>query len=134
MVLKFTNMKTCLLCTRKHLAKAMCYLTESRIGYPNYLWRVIGEMCLAEDECADWHPELAESIRKIRKDFQLFASDPINNKNGKLINCVRNSYTPLPPEIILITVDELIENLICQCTIQDVKDIELEEQLQKLKP
>ena len=67
-------METCLDCVRKHLAKAMCYLDESKVGpYAHYIWRAIGELGLAEDEAANEYNGFANDIRLERMKLMEFA-------------------------------------------------------------
>lgn len=80
-------MTPCLLCVRKHLASAMCYLTESKLGYPDHIWRVIGQLSLAEDECVNKLPKLAIDIRVIRRELMEIACDSNNHTDdGKMKN------------------------------------------------
>ena len=60
-------MKTCLKCTKKHLTRAYGLLDESTLGYPIYRAYAYGEMSLAESECVQLYPILAEQIREERK-------------------------------------------------------------------
>lgn len=68
-------MESCLDCVRKHLATAMCYLAESKLGYPERIWRCVGEMRLAEDEAAEQYPAFALTIRVERMRYLEHACD-----------------------------------------------------------
>lgn len=58
---------SCLNCARKHLAKALINLNESRLGYPVFVWLAIGHLSEAEDELLARYPEQSLSIREHRK-------------------------------------------------------------------
>jgi hypothetical protein len=61
---------SCLLCVRKHLAKALVLASECRLGYPHHRDLVIGNMSEAEDEAVKAHPELAAAIRTERLRYE----------------------------------------------------------------
>jgi hypothetical protein len=63
---------------RKHLAGAIAYLRESRLGYDRRVWDCIGELRLAEDESAETFPQLAVQIRRERLVIHRWACDPAN--------------------------------------------------------
>jgi hypothetical protein len=61
---------TCLNCARKHLAKALINMNESRLGYPTFQWLAIGHMSEAEDELLARYPDQAYTIREHRKQYE----------------------------------------------------------------
>ncbi len=61
---------TCLNCARKHLAKALININESRLGYPAFRWLAIGHLSEAEDELLARYPAEANRIRDHRKAFE----------------------------------------------------------------
>lgn len=61
---------SCLNCYRKHISTALVYENESRLGYPLHKWLAIGELCAAENEVLQLFPELAETTREYRKNFE----------------------------------------------------------------
>lgn len=61
---------SCLNCARKHLAKALINMNESRLGYPSFQWLAIGHMSEAEDELLAKYPEQANQIREHRKAYE----------------------------------------------------------------
>lgn len=65
---------TCLDCYRKHIATAMVYENESRLGYPLHHWLAVGELCAAENEVVNKYPELATTTREYRKKLMIEGS------------------------------------------------------------
>ncbi|MFC1453688.1 hypothetical protein ACFLQL_00725 [Verrucomicrobiota bacterium] len=58
--------KTCLNCTRKHLANAEALLDEAAMGYPSFFWLAIGQMDQASSELIKTYPDMANIIRDRR--------------------------------------------------------------------
>jgi len=58
--------KSCLQCVTKHLGKAFINNMEFRLGYPDFMLLVIGNLSEAEDEAIQKYPLLAKEIRKYR--------------------------------------------------------------------
>ena len=59
--------ETCLYCVIKHLGKALVNLQEVRLGFPQFMLLVIGNLSEAEDESLQKYPEIANKIRDHRK-------------------------------------------------------------------
>jgi len=57
---------TCLDCVRKHLGAADGLLDETHLGYPDYRWKVVGQLNLAESEALALYPDFAKKIRECR--------------------------------------------------------------------
>lgn len=57
---------SCLMCVRKHIAKAQILLTEAELGYPAHFWIALGNLSEAEDESIKDYPELSKKIREAR--------------------------------------------------------------------
>ena len=66
-IIKSGDTQNCIMCARKHIAKAISLLNEYKTGkYPDSKWLAIGELSLAEDHVIVEHPNLAEQIRTER--------------------------------------------------------------------
>jgi hypothetical protein len=59
-------LETCYFCTRKHLGYAEALMEEAINGYPLHKWAAVGQMCAAEGEIMQQHPEMAMLIREHR--------------------------------------------------------------------
>jgi len=57
---------SCLVCVRKHIAKAIILLSESKLGYPQHLYLALGNLSEAEDEAVNTYPAFANRIRNCR--------------------------------------------------------------------
>ena len=63
--------RSCLDCTRKHLAQASILMCEARLGYPTHKWMALGHLAEAEAECLTEYPHLAIMIREQRKAYEV---------------------------------------------------------------
>lgn len=61
---------SCLNCARKHLAKALININESRLGYPAFRWLAIGHLSEAEDELLAKYKSESLKIRDHRKAYE----------------------------------------------------------------
>lgn len=60
-------MISCIYCVEKHVARAKAYHVEARSGYSGRVGMVLGELALAEEEALDAFPDLAITLRTLRK-------------------------------------------------------------------
>jgi len=67
------SQETCLDCYRKHIATAMAFEDEARIGdgYPLHKWLAVGELHAAEKEVIKSYPMLAAMTREHRVNYQM---------------------------------------------------------------
>lgn len=70
----------CLHCVIKHLAKAKVNHEEARMGYPDHLLDVIGNLAEAENEIFGISKELADEIRQ----YRLIILSNLENPNVEL--------------------------------------------------
>lgn len=62
--------ESCLSCGKKHIAKAIILLSESKLGYPLHKWLALGNLSESEDELIDDYPDIATRIRQARIDIE----------------------------------------------------------------
>jgi len=62
-----TARKPCAHCAKKHLSQAMVLLDESINGYPEHRWMAVGHVAEAESEIAGLYPDVAKTLRGVRK-------------------------------------------------------------------
>lgn len=74
--------ESCLSCGKKHIAKAIILLSESKLDYPLHKWLALGNLSEAEDELVNEYPKLANRIRQARIDIEL------GNYSGNLLDFI----------------------------------------------
>lgn len=68
-------MKTCIICTIKHVSSAEWFVHEALTGYPKHITKAYGQLDHAEMEVVQQWPEVAFYIHQAKK----FVSDAIDN-------------------------------------------------------
>lgn len=61
---------SCLSCVKKHVAQAMILFSEAENGYPLHFWWALGHLAEAEAESIRDFPLLAQTIRKVRLQYE----------------------------------------------------------------
>lgn len=61
---------TCFLCALKHVAQARILGSEARLGYQQHYWFALGHLAEAEEELLQEQPQLAETVRLARKQWE----------------------------------------------------------------